>query len=75
LAGEHPTLSSPVSVVVYSEARELPARLIERQKKQQQIPNVSAALLHKIQKSPLIEESRLKKKYQKFIEAHLGLQR
>jgi hypothetical protein len=75
LKGEHPNLSSPVSVVVYSEARESPARLIDRQKKQQQIPDVSAALLLKIQKSPLTEDSRLKKKYKRYIEEYLRLQR
>jgi hypothetical protein len=71
--GEHPNLPNEVSAVVYQFARDLPRRLIERLKREQQLPDASPQLLNRIQTAPLTDESRLRNKYKKAIKTHLGL--
>jgi len=69
---EHPNLSKPVSVVVYSQARELPIALIKRLTGEQQLPKMSDALLLRIQQAPLTDYSRLKKSFKNAIATYLG---
>lgn|ERR1039458_9946993 len=70
--GEHQELTSPVSIVVYAEARSMPPGLIKRLMGEQKLPPFEGDLLLRIQKSPLSETSRLKKGFQKSIKQHLG---
>jgi hypothetical protein len=71
--GEHQTLTSPVSVVVYAEARSMPPPLITRLMQQQKLPPFEGELLLRIQRAPLSETSRLKKGFKRAIERHLGI--
>ena len=69
--GEHQELTSPVSVVVYGQAREFPAPFILRLMQDQRLPQVSSDLLSRIQQAALGEVSRMKKKFQNAIREHL----
>ena len=71
--GEHQELASPISVVVYSHAREIPAPLIERLTQQQKLPRISESLLSRIQRSSLTDTSRMKKKFQNAIRTQLEI--
>jgi hypothetical protein len=71
--GEHQELTSPVSVVVYGQAREIPAPLIERLTQKQKLPRINDDLLFRIQKSALMDISRMKKKFQGAIRKQLGI--
>ena len=71
-AGEHGCLTNPVSVVIYSEARELPEALIERCCQRQALEPFNAALLTRIQNGALSGGSRMKKGFQKAVRAYLG---
>ena len=70
---QHQELTSPVSIVVYAEARSMPPPLIKRLMAEQALPPFEGDLLLKIQKAPLSESSRLKKGFQKSIKKHLGI--
>lgn len=71
--GEHPNLTNPVSAVVYGLARDLPLRLIERLQNEQRLPQMRPDVLLRIQKAALTDDSRLKIKYKKAIQKHLGI--
>lgn len=73
LAGEHECFTSPVSVVVYGQTRELPRRLIERLWDAQQLPALAPAILARVQRAPLTRLSRLKGAFQTAIRRHLGM--
>jgi len=68
----HPTLKSPISIVLYREAREMPLPLIQRLTREQNLPPFEGELLLRIQQSPLSDTSRLKKGFKKAIQQHLG---
>lgn len=70
-AGEYVELTSPVSVVVYAEARELPPKLIRRLKRRSKLPQMDRALLVRIQEAALVPRSRMKQGFQASIRAHL----
>lgn len=70
--GQHQELTSPISIVVYREVREMPLPLIERLTHEQNLPPFAGVLLLKIQQSPLSDASRLKKGFKKAIQQHLG---
>lgn len=72
LASEHERLTNPVSVVIYAEARELPAALIQRCCQQQSLESFAPALLTRIHSGALSGGSRMKKGFQKAVRAHLG---
>ena len=71
--GEHQELTSPISVVVYGQAREFPAPLIQRLTQSQNLPRIGDGLLLRIQRAALIDISRMKKKFQNAIRQHLGV--
>jgi hypothetical protein len=70
--GEHQELTHPVSIVVYAEARSMPARFIQRLMGEQKLPPFKGDLLLRIQMAPLSETSRLKKGFRKSIKQHLA---
>lgn len=72
LEGEHECLTNPVSAVIYAEARELPAALIERCWQQQSLELFAPALLARVQNGALSGGSRMKKGFQKAVRAQLG---
>lgn len=72
LAGEHECLTNPVSGVIFAEARELPAALIERCCQGQSLRPFAPALLSRMQNSALSGGSRMKKGFQKAVRACLG---
>jgi hypothetical protein len=70
--GEHQELTSPVSIVVYSEARSMPPPLIQRLMGEQRLPPFTGELLLRIQKSPISGISRLKNGFKKSIQQYLA---
>jgi hypothetical protein len=69
--GEHQELISPVSIVLYADARSLPPDLIRRLMGEQKLPPFEGDLLLRIQTAPLPETSRLKKGFRKSIKQYL----
>lgn len=74
LAGEHERLTSPVSVVIYAAARELPPALIARSCQRQALAPFDPALLARVQNAALSAGSRMKKGFQKAVRAWLHAQ-
>jgi hypothetical protein len=73
LKGEHPQLTKPVSVVNYSQARELPSGLIDRLTTAQKLAKMDERVLWRIQRAALGENSRMKRRFQNSVRKHLGL--
>jgi hypothetical protein len=65
--GEHEALTSPVSTVRFSLAREFPLRDIEANLARQRLANFDPALMQRIGAAALSGQSRLKKDFQRMI--------